>query len=69
MPGMRQLSNRNISSMRNLLVTAYTPDQSAFTETRLASAGPDVVLSSVELRVTSPLRISSKLGILLSELL
>ncbi len=55
--------------MRNLLVTAYTPDQSAFTETRLASAGPDVVLSSVELRVTSPLRISSKLGILLSELL
>ena len=44
-------------------VTAYTPDQSAFTETRFASAGPLVVLPRSAVRAVHPFTVSRKSGI------
>ncbi len=55
--------------MRNLSVMEYTADPSAFAETRVARAGPAVVLTRVALRVTKPLSTSSKSRISLLELL
>src|SRR5580698_9049779 len=51
---------------RSLSVTAYAPDQFAFTETRFASAGPEVVSPRDALRETHPFSCSRKSGIVLS---
>src|SRR5579863_5926083 len=59
-PGIRQLSYRNMSTMRNLSVTAYAPDQSAFTETRLVLIGPPAVLPRDPLRAVQSLTISER---------
>src|ERR1700733_12418588 len=63
-PGIRQFSYRNESRIRSFSVTEYMPDQSALAETRVATAGPPVVLPSVSVRpAVSPLMASRKSGI------
>ena len=51
--------------MRSLSVTAYTPDQSAFTVKRFPRAGPDVAPPGDAERVVHPIAVSLKSGVLL----